>query len=97
MAQPKHQPTKCIAIDVDGTLIINGRLNQRLVNLAAEKKADGFEVLLWSARGKTHAEKIAKRFGIEDNFSAIISKPGYIIDDLGWTWIKYTRVLSHAR
>jgi hypothetical protein len=23
----------------------------------------------------------------------VLSKPGYIIDDLGWSWIKYTKVI----
>ena len=95
MTRSKHPPTKCVAIDVDGTLLINGKLNRRLASWAAMKKASGYEVILWSAQGKGHAETIAKRYRIEDNFSSIISKPGYIVDDLGWSWIKYTKVLKH--
>ena len=94
MAIQKHPPTKCIAIDVDGTLVINGKLNRRLATWAAKKKASGFEVILWSAQGKKHAEKIARKFRVEDNFSVILSKPGYVVDDLGWSWVKYTRVIT---
>lgn len=89
----KHPPNKCIGIDVDGTLIQNGRLNRRLAKWAKEKKEEGFEVLLWTARGKKHADRVAEKYGITDHFTAIIGKPGYIVDDLGWSWVKYSRVL----
>lgn len=89
----KYPTTKCIAIDVDGTLVQDGKLSQAVANLAKTKKADGFEVILWSARGRRYAETVAAIAGIEDHFTAIVSKPGFIVDDLGWSWIKYTHVM----
>lgn len=90
----KFPPCKCIAIDVDGTLVKGGKLNSRLVKLAVEKKEEGFDVILWSARGREHAERAVAEFGLEGVFSAVIGKPGYLVDDLGWGWTKYTRVLK---
>ena len=81
-------------MDVDGTLVINGQLNARLANWAKEKKEQGFEVILWSARGKQYAEEQANRFGVLDCFTVVVSKPGYLVDDLGWSWTRYTRVLQ---
>lgn len=92
----KHAFTKCVAIDVDGTLIVNGKVNGDVVAYAQSCKDLGFEVILWSAKGKEHAAKAAKDAGIEDVFSCIISKPGYVVDDLGWTWTKFTRVVRLA-
>lgn len=86
--------SRCVAVDVDGTLLVDGELNLPLVEWVKEQKSAGFEVLLWSAAGRDHAAEVAERFGIADHFSAIISKPGFIVDDLGWTWTKWTRVLT---
>ena len=93
MGKAKFPPTRCIGIDVDGTLIRNGRLNRPLADWAKEKKEEGFEVLLWTAQGKQHAERIAEMHNITHHFTAIIGKPGYIVDDLGWSWVKFTQVL----
>ena len=90
----KHPFTKCVAIDVDDTLVINERLNTAVVDYAKERQAAGFEILLWSAKGREHAERIADKFGIRNLFSAIISKPGYIVDDMAWSWTRYTRVVK---
>ena len=49
--------------------------------------------MLWSSRGSAYAMKAAVLYGIEDLFSVICSKPGYIVDDQGWNWIRYTRVI----
>ena len=91
---PKYPPTRTIAVDVDGTLKLqNTYLNTPLVNYLKQKKAEGFSLMLWSARGKEYAEQTAKQFGLTDLFEIIIAKPGYIVDDLGWDWIKYTQVI----
>jgi hydroxymethylpyrimidine pyrophosphatase-like HAD family hydrolase len=87
----KYPPQKCLAIDVDNTLVIDGKLTQTVVDFAISKRAEGFDVILWSARGRKHAEDQAMRFGIKSVFTAILSKPGYIIDDIGWSWIKFTK------
>lgn len=91
---PKHPPTRTIAVDVDGILILHSiYLNTALVEYCRHKKAEGFSLMLWSARGKEYAESIAQKFGLTDLFEVILAKPGYIVDDLGWDWIKYTQVI----
>jgi hydroxymethylpyrimidine pyrophosphatase-like HAD family hydrolase len=92
----KYAPTKSIGIDIDGTLLIGGELNKPLIEWAKTKRNKGFDVVLWSARGRKYAEKVADRHQISDVFTAIIGKPGYIVDDLGWQWIKYTKVVKQA-
>jgi hydroxymethylpyrimidine pyrophosphatase-like HAD family hydrolase len=86
-------PARVIAIDVDGTLQIQGKPNTRLIEWCKERKAEGFFLMLWSARGQAHATKYAELFGIADVFDLICSKPGYIVDDQGWGWVKYTKVI----
>jgi len=86
-------PPKCVAIDVDGTLVTRGCLNHKVADWAKARKSDGYEVLLWSSRGKRHAKDIAEHFKIKEYFTSIISKPSYIVDDKGWAWIKFTRVI----
>jgi len=86
------QPT--IAVDVDGTLLINGAANEILIDYLTEKKAEGYDIFLWSARGKSHAQDVATRFNLTNLFSAIISKPDIMIDDRGWSWTRYVNVLS---
>ena len=94
MAKSKFAPAKCIAIDVDGTLLKRGKINWPLANWAKQKKLEGFEVILWTARGRPHAAAVVERFGLQDHFSAIIGKPGYIVDDMGWGWTKFTKIVT---
>lgn len=90
----KYPPTRCICIDVDGTLIQGPLLNTKLVDYAEEKRAAGWDVVLWSARGRDYAQRIAEEYDISHCFTAIIGKPGYIVDDRGWSWIQYTEVVK---
>jgi predicted mannosyl-3-phosphoglycerate phosphatase (HAD superfamily) len=80
-----------IFCDVDGTLITSGQVNARLVDWLRLRHNEGFELVLWSSRGREHAEKAASIAGCAELFQSIVSKPGYIVDDKGWAWIKYTR------
>ena len=82
---------KTIFFDVDDTLKLKSGLNTKLVEWCRTQIDDGYELVLWSARGKQYATDYAKRHGIADMFQDIVSKPGYIVDDQGWTWIKYTK------
>lgn len=59
-----HGRRKCIAIDVDGTLLAKGKLNQPLADWILEKKQSGVETILWSARGREHARTFAESHGI---------------------------------
>ena len=89
----KYPPTKVIAIDVDDTLCIRGRCNAKLVAWCRAMSAKGYSLMLWSARGKDHATNVATTLGVADVFDVITGKPGYIVDDKGWAWTKFTRVL----
>jgi hydroxymethylpyrimidine pyrophosphatase-like HAD family hydrolase len=92
----KFRPQKSIAVDVDGTLQILGKPNLRLIEWLKAKKDQGFSLMLWSSRGESNARHYAEAFGIADLFDVICSKPGYIVDDKGWKWTQYTRVISHV-
>jgi hydroxymethylpyrimidine pyrophosphatase-like HAD family hydrolase len=86
-------PPKVIAIDVDGTLLSHGELNHRLVAWCRDKQQRGYALMLWSSRGYAHAHGCAAIHGLLDLFTTICSKPGYVVDDQGWNWIRYTRVI----
>lgn len=88
-------PPKVIAIDVDGTLHHGGLVNEKLVAYLKDRKAEGYRLMLWSARGIANAETAIERFGLHGLFDDVLSKPGYIIDDIGWSWIKYTKVIRN--
>ena len=81
---------KWIFVDVDGTLTegVAERIRERVLNID-----DDCKFVLWSSRGQDYAKMVAERMGITDMFDNIISKPDYILDDKGWQWIKYTRVI----
>ena len=89
----KYAPQKVIAVDIDGTLHKNGIANQKLIEWCKDRKEEGFFMMLWSARGEEYARKFAKNYKIEGMFDLICSKPGYIVDDQGWGWVKYTKVI----
>lgn len=89
----KYPPQRVIAVDVDGTLHVGGMLNGAVVEFIKAKRLEGFRMMLWSARGIDHARRAAEQFGVADLFDDIVSKPGYVLDDLGWSWIKYTQVI----
>lgn len=91
----KHSRTRCVCIDIDDTLIVDGKLNRKVVRYAQQKREDGFDLVLWSARGRHYAESTAERYGLVGLFDAIIGKPGYIVDDMGWSWTKYTRNVAN--
>jgi len=84
-------PPKVIAVDVDGTLVVRGVVNKKLTDWCKHKKQEGFTMILWSSRGETHAINAAKLSGLCNVFDHIISKPGYIVDDKGWSWVRYTK------
>ena len=71
-------------------------MNENLVNWCKSKKLDGFELVLWSARGEKYSRLFAEKHFLTDIFDKIISKPGYIVDDKGWQWLKFTRVISFS-
>lgn len=89
----KYAPTKSIAVDVDGTLHIHGLPNRQVIEFCKAQKARGIILTLWSARGKKYAQAVADKFEVASLFDDIVSKPGYVLDDQGWNWIKHTHVI----
>ena len=81
----KYLLPRWIYVDVDGTL------SDKVIQWCRGKKDKGFIFVLWSSQGVKHAQKAADAYNCNDVFDYILSKPGYIIDDQGWGWIKYTR------
>lgn len=94
-SKQKHPPPKVIAVDVDGTLFIKGALSKGLVEWCKKKKKAGFTMILWSSRGADYARKAAEKSGLDNVMDHIISKPGYIVDDQGWGWTKYTKIIRN--
>lgn len=82
-----------VFIDVDGTLIIDDKINYDLVRWARQQAMDGKEIVVWSARGKSNAEYAVDACGISDIVSHAISKPGYVVDDLGNGWTQYMNII----
>lgn len=91
----KYPPNRVIAVDVDNTLHVKGVLNEKVVSFCRNQKEQGFYLILWSARGEKYARAVAAHFDVADIFDVILSKPGYILDDEGWGWIKFTRVIQN--
>lgn len=93
----KYPLPKVIAVDVDGTLHVNGVVNTRLVDWLRERKADGYELMLWSMRGRPRCEAAIDRFDLSGLFDVVCSKPGLLVDDKGWQWTRYTRTIMGNR
>lgn len=82
-----------IYIDVDGTLLIDDRVNQPLVDWARLRFLEGKEIIVWSARGADNAKRAVEICGIGDIVSHTLSKPGYVVDDLGTGFTRYMDII----
>ena len=83
----KYPLQKWIFVDIDGTL------SNDVIEWIKTKRPEGYRFVLWSSRGEEYAKAVAERYEIVDLFEHIISKPGYIVDDKGWSWVKYTKTI----
>lgn len=86
---------KTICIDVDGTLIFwdgpdpgsarestSYTPNHELIRKIKEEwQGGGYTLILWSARGRDVAEKIAHELDLFAHFSLITRKPFMYVDD----------------
>jgi hypothetical protein len=89
----RYPPTNCLAVDVDGTLHVQGTPQPGVVDYITQCRERGMFIILWSARGKDYAQQVAEGMQITHLFDVIIPKPGHILDDMGWGWIQYTEVI----
>ena len=92
--EPFYEPPRVLAVDVDGTLFVKGRVNRLVVDFVMSQKTAGFEIIIWSSRGTDYAKRATAAAGLTGVADVVTSKPGAIIDDQGWQWIKYTRVIA---
>ena len=89
-------PPKCMAVDVDGTLIVGGEVNAEIVESMRRHHAAGWELVIWSMRGRANAERAAADAGLSE-VAVCISKPGIIVDDDGLEWLRGVEVLGRAK
>lgn len=85
---------KVVACDVDGTLVCGGSVRVSVVAKLRKMHQDGCEIILWSARGTEYAKRAAKLAGVESICAVIIGKPAYLIDDMGGSWLRYSRTIK---
>jgi hydroxymethylpyrimidine pyrophosphatase-like HAD family hydrolase len=89
----RFQVNKAVYVDVDGTLLTGSTVNPLVVEMVRNYKADGFEIVIWSARGAVYARAAAEKAEIANIADAILTKPGLILDDQGWTWTQYSKAI----
>lgn len=82
-----------VYIDVDGTLLINEKINHELVRWARQRYNEGKQLVVWSARGADNAKRAVELCDIADIVSHTLSKPGYVVDDLGHGFTQYMEVI----
>jgi len=85
---------KVLYVDVDNTLVTGDSVNVNVLEWLHKKVADGYQLNLWSARGEEYARAVAIRHSLTDMFAHILAKPGMIVDDVGWSWARYTRAVN---
>lgn len=88
-------PPRCLAVDVDHTLIRQGRPDLGVVTLIRERAADGWDVVVWSMRGRHYAQNAANVCGIAA-LVVCVGKPGVILDDQGLDWLRGAQVVRPA-
>lgn len=90
-----HPPNNSIAVDIDGTLIVDGAINARVLSFCIARR-ETHCLTLWSSRGEDYARRIAEHHKVDHIFHHITGKPSHIIDDQGWSWVKFTKVTHPA-
>ena len=85
--------TKFVYVDVDGTLIKDGRVNHRVVEFITEIACEVIKVVVWSQRGEAYARYCVEHAGLRRHVSYCLAKPHFLIDDMGWNWVKGVPVL----
>ncbi len=82
-----------VYIDVDGTLLVDDVVNHQLVSWARQRHHEGKQIIVWSARGADNARRAVELCKIDDIVSHALSKPGYVVDDLGHRFTQYMEVI----
>ena len=79
--------------DLDGTLIIAGKMNINLLTRLRTMKDEGWILVLWSARGAEPCQQVVDEYGLMLLFDFVLSKPGALVDDKRWNWARYVPLL----
>lgn len=87
-----HPNPRAIMVDVDGCLLLRGRVNHQLVEWIRARIANGWAVYVWSSRGKTWAEQAAELAGLTRDVECL-PKPGIVVDDMAGRWASYVTTL----
>ncbi len=88
-----YQKPDVVYIDVDGTLLIDDQVNHVLVTWARHEYNKGKQIIVWSARGEANARLAVDVCGMCDIVSHTLSKPGYVVDDLGSGFTQYMDII----
>ena len=88
-----YEKPDVVYIDVDGTLLVDDRVNHQLVSWARRQYSEGNQIVVWSARGADNAKRAVELCGIVDIVSHTLSKPGYVVDDLGHRFTEHMEVI----
>jgi len=82
-----------VYIDVDGTLLVDDRVNHDLVTWARRQHSEGKQLIVWSARGAGNAKRAVELCGMGDIVTHALSKPGYVVDDLAARFTQYMEII----
>ncbi len=83
-----------VYIDVDGTLLTDNRVNHQLVAWARQQYNQGKQIIVWSARGADNARRAVELCDMGSIVSHALSKPGYVVDDLGHRFTQYMEIIQ---
>lgn len=82
-----------VYVDVDGTLLVDDQMNQPLIEWIWQRHYEGKQIIVWSARGAEAARLAVDQCEIGDIVSHTLSKPGFIVDDLGHRFTEYMKII----
>ena len=83
---------KTIYVDCDGVLLLGHRINHTLVSKLHRMQSEGWDLVVWSARGREYAQVIASQSQLFR--VTCIGKPTIMIDDRPADLLRYCKVLS---
>lgn len=89
---PLLPPPRCLAVDVDDTLLHHNIPNPAIVAMIRAYADQGWDVIVWSLRGRAYAQAAADLAGIAE-LAVCVGKPGVVVDDKGLDWLQFSRVV----
>lgn len=111
LTDEEWQSTNCIAVDVDGTLVLwenelgpgdpggNFKSNQKLIDRIIKWKCGDIgrrQFIVWSGNGRDHAVKMLLLIGLLGITDHIMSKPTLFFEDRP-DWFEHTTTVIDVR